>query len=184
MKFYHRVGLVMALFSLCSLVGNLLTPGNEHHYVNIFEQGVLVGAFGMSAVLPVSIGSWAQIGALFGAALVAALTGSLGAAGALGAGAVILTYVYGAFQTLPLRVVVGVGVVQGLTAFLAAMVEHRTLLGSFVAALLWTIFPLVGVWLLWSVLQEFAEKVVAQNRELLEINKNLMRGGKDAPERS
>ena len=181
MKLYQRVGVVFAGFSLASLVGNLLTPENEDHLLNVVEQLGLTMMFIMTIVGHREVAQHLQVGSLFVASAVAAVTGDVGVATVLGTVAVLLTYVYGKFQKIPKVKITIVAVVQGVLALVAALYSEQPFPRALVVASLWAVFPLIGIWLLWSVFQSFAEEVIAQNRELLEINKTLVAGGKDAP---
>lgn len=181
MKLYQRVGTVFTMFSLAALVGNLLTPENKDHLLNVLEQLVLTIVFIGTIVIRKEVAKPLQVGALFAAAAVAAFTRDIGPATILGTTAVLLTYVYGRFQRISKPRMTVVALVQASLALLAALRSGEPFPRALVMASLWAVFPLVGVWLLWSVFQSFAEEIIAQNRELLEINKTLVAGGKDAP---
>lgn len=176
MPVYQRVGIVFCIFSLLALAGNVFTPYNNDHLLNVIELGTLVVLFGFSIVIQEKISSILQLCLIFIAAIIAAYTGDLGPAGAIGTVGVVLTYVYGKFQRFDRRTIVIVAILQGCIASIGSMRSDHLCVEIIIQAILWAVFPLVGVWLMWIILFQFSEKILRQNRELIEINKLL--GGK------
>lgn len=181
MSFSRRVSLVLGIFSLLLLVWNIVTPSNEDHVVNVAEHFILTLVFGITFVLPIKVSNVIQVVMIFIAAWIAAFTGDLQPSGAIGTAAVVLAYTYSKFQPLSAWILGTVSTTQFLGALWATQQAGYTPLVGIGHAVLWAVLPLVGVWLLWQALYEFAEKMLKQNRELLEINKTLVAGGKDGP---
>src|SRR4030042_387667 len=174
-----RVGLVFGAFSLILLVWNIITPLNEDHIVNIVEHSFLVLMFSFSILIKNPFNKYLQVSSLFVGSWIAGALGELQASAAVGTVAVILTYGYNAFQPLSKVVIIGAFVVQLLGVSFAALRAEYPLAVAFGHGLVWTLLPLVGVWLYWELMQLFSKVLIAQNRELLEINKSLMSGGCD-----
>jgi len=174
-----RVGLVFGVFSLILLVWNIITPLNEDHTVNIIEHIFLMLMFSFSTVVKNPFNKYLQVSSLFVGSWIAGVLGELQASATVGTVAVILTYGYSAFQPLSKIVVIGAFVVQLLGVSFAALRAEYPLAVAFGHGLVWSLLPLLGVWLYWKLMQQFSKDLIAQNRELLEINKSLVAGGKD-----
>lgn len=176
MPVYQRVGIVFCTFSLLALIGNMFTPYNDDHLLNVIELGTLVALFGISIVIREKTSSILQLCLIFIAAMIAAYTGDLGPAGAIGTVGVVLTYVYGKFQRFDKRTIVIVAMLQGCIAFIGSMRSDHLCVEIIIQAILWALFPLVGVWIIWYIMLDFSEDLLKQNRDLLEINKELLGG--------
>lgn len=178
MFFVKRLGALLTGFSGVLLVWNLLTPENEDHRLNVILHGTLGVLFLVSVFTPFTVGAGLQVGAVFIGAFAVALAGDMQPAGALGALGVLLIYTYSKFQRLPLWVLIVVPLVQFANGFLAAYQCWYTPLLAFGHALCWATVPFVAVWVVWEMLNQYSEELVKQNRELLEINKELLGEGK------
>lgn len=181
MDFYRRAGVVFAGFCLLMLVWNLATPANEDHWLNVVEHSTLATGFVVSVFVRFPLARWVQVGMLFLGAWMTAFAGDIPPAATVGTLATILAYAYGKFQPFPQFLMLGIAIMQLGVTFTSSVIHGQPTLVAAGRAIVWALLPLVGVWLFWNIMQQFAEKVLKQNRELLEINKTLVAGGKDAP---
>lgn len=181
MDFYRRVGVVFAGFCILMLVWNLATSQNEDHLLNVVEHSTLAIGFTVSVFVKFPLARWIQVGILFLGSWMTAFAGDIPPAATVGTMATILAYTYGKFQPFPQLLMLGIAIMQLGVTFTSSVMHGQSTLVAAGRAIVWALLPLVGVWLFWSIMQQFAEKMLAQNRELLEINKTLVAGGKDGP---
>lgn len=184
MELHRRIGLGFATFCGLLLAWTIVTPENPDHLLCLAIHGVLTPLFAFSTMANVKVGGSIQVVGLFFGATLTAMAGDFQPASAVGSVAVLLIYAYGGFKSIRARVIVPVSVVQfGLTLWAALSVEFsvKVAVGHAVA---WTSFSLVGVWAVWLIFQQYAVDIVKQNREVLELSKEIMKKGcKDATER-
>lgn len=180
----HRIlAPILLVFSLLLLAWNIATPGNEDHVVNVAEDLILVAAFAASMFLTPAAGGMVQVAAMFIASSLTAYAGDFQPAAFVGALALMLTFAYRQFRTIPdylLSMIVGV---QFAGVFFAAMVVGYSVELSIGHALLWTVAPMVTVWVIWQIMKAWAPMVVKNSSEVHELNKKLMsKGTTDAAE--
>jgi hypothetical protein len=65
-------------------------------------------------------------------------------------------------------------IAQFVFSFTASIIIGYTALIAIGHSVIWSSVPFVCVWLGWTIMRQFSEDVIKQNRDLLEINKELM----------
>jgi hypothetical protein len=174
MTVHKRVGLVFAVFCLVLLAWNIATPSNEDHVLNIIEHSILSLLFIISVIIDNKVSRYIQIAALFVGSGITAISGDLQPASAVSTVAVIMAYVYWKFQTFNVYFLISVSVAQFIFSLTASIISGYTPLISTGHSVIWSAVPFVCVWLGWTIMRQFSEDVIKQNRDLLEINKELM----------
>lgn len=174
MTVHKRVGLVFAVFCLVLLAWNIATPSNEDHILNIIEHSILSLLFIISAIIDNKISRYIQIVALFVGSGITAMAGDLQPASSVSTVAVVLAYVYWKFQTFNIYFLMSVSISQFVFSLTASIISGYTPLISIGHSIIWSSVPFLCVWLGWTIMCQFSDDVIKQNRDLLEINKELM----------
>ncbi len=189
MELHKSISVVFASFAGLMLVWNVFMPNNPHHDLNIIEMSCLLVVFtftyfshsqlakathiltlGVVAFIPMGIAESPFFGAV------------------IAVFALVLLYAYGGYRThafwkIPVTFVVLVVLCSLATSYFSPP-------GPIVIAraFIWTVFIFVFLGVLYLILEdikrkfysEFASELIEQNRQLLEINKELTRGPADA----
>lgn len=177
MELHRRTGAVFGAFCLLMLAWNIATPANEDHWINVIEHSVLSVIFLVSTMTSFRVSGFLQVLAFFLASWIATYTGDMQPSAVLGTTAVLLTFIYSRFHTLGPWLTSVVTTAQFFGVFSAASIAGYSPLISLGHACVWTMFSLVGVWLLWVAMQQFSSRVLKNSIEVHEINKTLMKKG-------
>lgn len=185
----RRVTIIGICLASCVLVWNLITPGNPDHVLNLIVATVLTAWMVACLFVPEIIAKFSHAWALGSSAFVYVSTGDgFFFSGTLTIILFVLIHAYGAFRThalwkLPLSVL-AIYVLSSISSahFTAPGVE------AYGRAAMWTLMVIGFLFVLWSALQEFrrqfheeyAASLIAQNRKLLEQNRELLGGCRDA----
>lgn len=178
MDLHRQIGLGFATFCFYCLGWAFLTPENPDHLTNLLIHGVLGPLFLLSTTQKVVIGGGMQVFGLFFGAALTALAGDFQPASGVGSLSIFLIYAYGGFKSIRIGIVLPIAAVQFVGTGWAATVTGYPLVEAVGQAVTWTAFSLVGVWVIWLAFQRYAEKIVKQNRDMLEL---IKRGDKDGP---
>lgn len=189
MTLSRRVSIIGICLASCVLVWNLITPGNPDHALNLIVATILTVWMVACLFLPERISQVSHSLTLGGSAFVyVGIDGGFFSSGTLTIILFVLIHAYGAFRThalwkLPLSV---------LAVYILSSVSsaHFTVPGieAYGRAAMWTLMVIGFLFVLWCALQEFrrqfheeyASAIIQQNRQLLELNKQLAGGCDDA----
>lgn len=185
---HKRVAVMFAIFSGLSLVFNVFTPDNPDHLLNVIEHSCLVIVFVASFFAHKQFAGVLQILALSAAAFIPMQINDSPFFGAvISVFVLVLIYAYGGYRSSPWWKLP----TTFLTLlFLCAIASSKFTPPSFemwARAFGWTSFISLFCFVLWLIVDDierrfhadFAQDLIRQNRELLEINKQLVGGCKD-----
>lgn len=189
MRLARRVTNIGICLSSLVLVWNLITPGNPDHVLNLIVATILTAWMVVCLFVPERVSQVSHSLTLGGSAFVyVGVDGGFFSSGTLTIILFVLIHAYGAFRThalwkLPLSVL-AIYVLSSISS------AHFTVPGveAYGRAAMWTLMVIGFLFVLWSALQEFrrqfhedfAADLIKQNRQLLELNKQLSGGCKDA----
>lgn len=183
---HQRIGILSASFAAFSLMWNVFTPSNPDHVLNVIEHSALWVVFTASIFMPIKAAQALQILSLiviayipmgisdspFWGAVVATLT-------------LVLAYAYGGFKTQAAWKLPAITVGMFTLCAIASSNFTPPSIEMYGRAAVWTLAIAFFVGILWLIVieirrqffEEFAAKLILQNRELLDINKKLIEGG-------
>lgn len=185
---HKRIGLIFSLASAVSLAFNIFTPDNPDHILNVVEQSCLVLVFALSCYAGFPFGGVMQIIALSVAAFLPMQINDSPFFGAvISVFALVLIYAYGGYRTavwwkLPITF---------STLFILCAIASSKFtppsIEMYARAFMWALFIVVFCLVLWLIVADiehrfhadFAARIIKQNRDLLELNKELSGGCKD-----
>lgn len=177
MDLHRQIGLGFATFCFYCLGWAFLTPENPDHLTNLLIHGVLGPLFLLSTTQGVIAGGAMQVFGLFFGGALTALAGDFQPASGVGSLSIFLIYAYGGFKTIRVGVVLPIAVVQFVGTGWAATVTGYPLVEAVGQAVTWTAFSLVGVWVIWLAFQRYAKEIIKQNREVLDLQKEILKKG-------
>lgn len=183
MTFHRQVGFIFSAFCFVMLLWAFATPGNEDHWINVAMHSILANLFFLSTMASAPVGGVVQVLALLLGSGLTAYAGDLQPAAAVGTVAILLTFLYSRFQTVNQWVLLAIAGFQFSAAFFAAAMaggaeKTYTPILALGHAFVWTLLPLMGVWIIWEAMKLFAARVLKISLEVHEINKTLMKKGK------
>lgn len=182
MNLHRQIGLGFATFCFYCLGWAFLTPDNPDHLTNLIIHGILGPIFLLSTTQTVVIGGTMQVLGLFFGAALTALAGDFQPASGVGSLSIFLIYAYSGFKSIRIGVVLPIAVIQFVGTGWAATVTGYSVVEAVGQAVTWTSFSLVGVWVIWLTFQKYAADIIKQNREVLDLQKEILKKGhRDGP---
>ena len=176
MNIHKKIGSAFSTFCLILLGWHLLTPENPHHVINVMLHSVTCFLFFVSTFTSIRVCRYLHPAILLAGASITAWGGNFPVAAIISFVAVFLHYSYGGFHTLSTFRVIGTVIGMFLMFYFSILVSGYGYAPSYAMALVWTTFSLGLFWFVWLILQYFAADIVQQNRDLLELNKELTKG--------
>ena len=184
MNLHKRVALIFSLFSVISFVLNVFTPTNPDHLLNVIEHGCLLTIFILTYFLPDRPSGVLQIIALSVAAIIPmGLSDSPFFGAVVAVFVLVLIYAYGGYQSHKGWKMTATFLSLFFICAIASSNFMPPSLEMYVRSFGWALFISVFCFVLWLIVEDikrqffssFATEIITQNRELLELNKQLAR---------
>ena len=173
---HSRIGVLFGVFCTGLLVWHIFTPWNPDHYVNLVVHSTLAVIFFGSSFLSVKFCRIIHPLFLFIGATITVVYGNFPVGATIFGLATLLYYSYGGFRSFSaIQAVISFTIV--FVAFFSAILSSGYGFGpAYGTAFVWTSVTAICFYIICLVLQYFASDIITQNRDLLELTKQLKKG--------
>lgn len=176
MEIHAKIGTAFAVFCTGLVVWHFFTPSNPQHWVAMITMSIWACLFTVSAIVPIGISRYIQSLTLLTGAAFTVYFGNFPVAAVISTLAVLIFWAYNGFKTF-----FAPGAIMSFSLifsmfFFGVLVSGYGHSPAFFIALVWTGGVSMAFLVIWLIFLLFASSIVAQNRDLLELNKKLKQG--------